>query len=293
MLSKIKQGLAKTRNGLLGAVGNIFGRKIDDELLEELEESLILADVGPVPASEIIEALRKSKDIDPVQVLKDEIFNRVNLEIENHDNGSIKPHVIMFVGVNGTGKTTSIGKLAYKFTQDKKSVVLAAADTFRAAASEQLTLWAEKTGAHIVKSKAGADPASVVFDAIKAGQARQADYVLIDTAGRLQTRVNLMEELKKIHRVAGKAMPGAPHEIWLVLDASIGQNSFSQVELFNRAVGLTGLILAKLDGTSKGGAIIAISEKFRLPVRYIGVGEGVDDMEKFDPKQFASAMVEK
>lgn len=292
MLSRIKKGLEKTRVGLWGTVGNIFGKKIDEKLLEELEESLILADVGPVPAAEIIDELRKRKDGDPAQILKDEIFKRVNLEVARHDNGSARPHVIIFVGVNGTGKTTSIGKLAFKFIHDNKSVILAAADTFRAAASEQLTLWAEKTGAQIIKSDSGADPASVAFDAIKAGLARGVDYVLIDTAGRLQTRVNLMEELKKINRVVTKAMPGAPHDIWLVLDASIGQNSFSQVELFNQAVGLTGLVLAKLDGTSKGGAIIAISEKFKLPVRYVGLGEQTDDIEEFDPKQFASAMVE-
>ncbi len=293
MFNRFKKGLEKTRKGLLGSIGGLFGKKIDDETLEELEESLILADVGPAPASEIIEVMRKRKNEDPAQILKDEIFNRVNLEIPENNNGEIKPHVILFVGVNGTGKTTSIGKLAHKFIKDNKSVLMAAADTFRAAASEQLDLWAERTGAQIIKSVLGADPASVAFDAIKAGLARRSDYVLIDTAGRLQTKTNLMEELKKIHRVCEKAMPGSPHEIWLVLDASIGQNSFSQVELFNQAIGLTGLVLSKLDGTSKGGAIIAISEKYKIPVRYIGLGEGVDDIEKFDPKQFAEALVEK
>jgi len=291
MLNKFKAGLAKTRNGILSGIGGVFGRKMDEELLGQLEESLILADVGPVPSAEIIETLRNNKKADPAEILREEIYRRVNLDISGRDNGAVKPRVILFVGVNGTGKTTSIGKLAWKFTRDNKSVILAAADTFRAAAAEQLGLWADKSGAQLIRSSEGADPAAVVFDAIKAGIARKADYVLIDTAGRLQTRVNLMEELKKIHRVAAKAMPEAPHEIWLVLDASIGQNSFSQVELFNQAVSLTGLVLAKLDGTSKGGAIIAITEKYKVPVKYVGLGEAVDDIEEFNPRQFAVALV--
>ncbi|MCP4584276.1 MAG: signal recognition particle-docking protein FtsY [candidate division Zixibacteria bacterium] len=292
MFNRFKKGLAKTRNGILGKIGGIFGKKIDEELLEQLEESLINADVGPVPAAEIIETLRNNKKDDPAEILKEEICRRVNLDIAPQNGNSTRPYVILFVGVNGTGKTTSIGKLAWKFNQQKKSVILAAGDTFRAAASEQLGLWADKTGAQLIQSGEGADPASVAFDAIKAGVAKNADYVLIDTAGRLQTRVNLMEELKKIHRVAGKAMAGAPHEVWLVLDASIGQNSFSQVELFNQATNLTGLVLAKLDGTSKGGAVIAISEKYKVPVRYVGLGEAVDDIEEFSPEQFATALVE-
>jgi fused signal recognition particle receptor len=292
MFNRFKKGLAKTRNGILGRIGGIFGKKLDEDLLEQLEESLILADVGPAPAAEIIETLRKNKNEDPAEILKGEIYRRVNLEVAAPVTNSTKPYVIMFVGVNGAGKTTSIGKLAWKFSQQSKSVVLAAGDTFRAAAAEQLGLWAEKTGAHLIQSSEGADPASVAFDAIKAGIAKNADYVMIDTAGRLQTRVNLMEELKKIHRVAGKAMPGAPHEVWLVLDASIGQNSFSQVDLFNQATNLTGLVLAKLDGTSKGGAVIAISEKYKVPVRYVGLGEAVDDIEEFNPEQFAAALVE-
>jgi len=292
MLSKFKRGLAKTRAGIFDRIGNIFGRKIDEKLLEELEEGLIRADVGPQPAAEIIESFRKHKDADPVHLLKQEIERRVNLDVPLNFDASTRPVVIMFVGVNGSGKTTTIGKLAALFKSKGKAVILAAADTFRAAASEQLGLWAERVGVYMVKSEPGADPASVAFDAIKAGTARNAGFVLVDTAGRLQTRVNLMQELKKIKRVCDKAMPGAPHETWLVLDASIGQNSFSQVELFNQAVGLTGLILAKLDGTSKGGAIVAISEKYGIPVRYVGVGEGARDIEQFHPAQFASAMVE-
>ncbi|MCD6162080.1 MAG: signal recognition particle-docking protein FtsY [candidate division Zixibacteria bacterium] len=292
MFKRFKKGLAKTRNGIFGKLGNLFGRKIDEELLEELEESLIAADIGPGPSAAIIENLRKSKNSDPIDILREEIYQRVNLEIPTKSANENKPSVIMFVGVNGTGKTTSIGKLACSLINDNKKVILAASDTFRAAAVEQLGIWAENTGAQIIKSYEGADPAAVAFDAVKAGLARKADYVLIDTAGRLQTRVNLMEELKKIRRVINKAMPDAPHEIWLVLDASIGQNSFSQVELFNEAVSLTGLVLAKLDGTSKGGAVVAISEKYKIPVRYIGVGESKDDIEEFDPEQFAKAMVE-
>jgi fused signal recognition particle receptor len=293
VLERFRNGLAKTRNGIFNKIGNLLGRKIDEHLLEELEESLILADIGPIPAAEIIESLKKNRDADPAILLKDEIYKRVNLDEPGKFRLTAAPFVIMFVGVNGTGKTTSIGKIASKFINDGKKVILAAADTFRAAAAEQLGLWAEKTGAELVKASPGADPAAVVFDAIKAGVARKADLVLVDTAGRLQTRVNLMEELKKVKRVANKAMTGAPHETWLVLDASIGQNSFSQVELFNQAVDLTGLVLAKLDGTSKGGAIVAISEKYKIPVRYIGVGEGIDDIEEFDPRQFAEALVEK
>lgn len=290
MFSKFVRGLSKTRDNILGKIGGLLGKKIDEQLLESLEESLISADVGPGPAGQIIEVIRKNADGDLTEILRNEIFNRVNIRHEL-DNHAAKPRVIMFVGVNGSGKTTSIGKLAHSLTAQKKQIVLAAADTFRAAAADQLTLWAEKSGAQIIKAQEGADPGAVTFDAIKAGLARQADYVLIDTAGRLQTRVNLMEELKKIKRVAEKAMPGAPHDIWLVLDASIGQNSFSQVELFNQAVGLTGLILAKLDGTSKGGAVVTISEKYKLPVQYVGLGEQPDDLEKFDPDQFARALV--
>lgn len=290
MFGKFVKGLSKTRDNILGKIGGLIGKKVDEHLLESLEESLIAADVGPVPAGQIIEAIRKNAEGDLTEILRNEIFNRVNIGPESV-NHSFKPHVIMFVGVNGSGKTTSIGKLAYNLTTQKKQVILAAADTFRAAAADQLTLWAEKSGALIIKAQEGADPGAVTFDAIKAGLARQVDYVLIDTAGRLQTRVNLMEELKKIKRVAEKAMPGAPHEIWLVLDASIGQNSFSQVELFNQAIGLTGLILAKLDGTSKGGAIVTISEKYKLPVQYVGLGEQPEDLEKFDPDQFARALV--
>jgi fused signal recognition particle receptor len=291
MLNRFIKGLSKTRESILGKIGGILGRKVDEQLLESLEESLIAADVGPVPTSQIIDVIRKSKDENLADILRSEIYNRVNIMASADIPVISKPHVIMFVGVNGSGKTTSIGKLAYNLANEKKLVILAAADTFRAAAVDQLTLWAEKTGTQIIKSQEGADPGAVTFDAIKAGLARQADFVLIDTAGRLQTRVNLMEELKKIKRVADKAMPGAPHDIWLVMDASIGQNSFSQVELFHQAIGLTGLVLAKLDGTSKGGAVVTISEKYKLPVKYVGLGEQAEDLEKFDPDQFARALV--
>lgn len=291
MLEKFKSGLAKTRSGLFGRIGTLVGRKIDEEFLDKLEENMILADVGPKSAAEIIELLRKSRTDDPAGLLEHEIIRRVDIQVNNHRPQS-KPNVIMFVGVNGAGKTTSIGKLAAHYINQGKSVILAAADTFRAAAVEQLELWGEKTGAGVIKGQPGTDPAAVVFDAVRSAQARNADYVLVDTAGRLQTRTNLMEELKKIKRVAEKAMPGAPRECWLVLDASIGQNSFSQVDLFNQAIGLTGFILAKLDGTAKGGAIIAIADKFKIPVKYVGLGEAVDDIEEFDAKEFARALVE-
>jgi fused signal recognition particle receptor len=291
MLNKFIKGLSNTRNNILGKIGDLLGKKVDEEILNSLEENLILADVGPGPSSQIIETIKKSKEGDIGEILRNEIFRRVNLPLPAGGDPGAKPQVLLFVGVNGSGKTTSIGKLAYKLANEKKLVILAAVDTFRAAAADQLTLWAQKSGAQIIKSQEGADPGAVTFDAIKAGIARHADYVLIDTAGRLQTRINLMEELKKIKRVAAKAMPGAPHETWLVLDASIGQNSFSQVELFHKAIGLTGLVLAKLDGTSKGGAIVSISEKYKLPVRFVGLGEQPDDIEEFDPDQFARALV--
>ncbi len=291
MFNKFFEGLAKTRNNIIGKIGGLLGKPLSEELLASLEENLILADVGPSAAAKLIEQMKKHRDKPPAEVLQQEICNLVDIPVSGREDGSIKPCVILFVGVNGSGKTTSIGKLAAKFAAEKKQVLLAAADTFRAAAADQLALWAQRSGAMIVRSKEGSDPAAVAFDAIKAGIARGADYVLIDTAGRLQTRTNLMEELKKLKRVAGKALEGAPHESWLVLDASIGQNSISQVELFHQAIGLTGLILTKLDGTSKGGALVAISEKFKIPVRYVGLGEGVDDLEKFDPRQFAGALV--
>jgi len=291
VFEKFKRGLAKTRSGWFDHIGTLFGRKIDAELLEKLEENMILADVGPKSAAEIVELLKKSGTDDPAGLLEQEIVRRVDIRTDNH-RSETKPQVIVFVGVNGSGKTTSIGKLAAKYIANGQSVILAAADTFRAAAAEQLESWGERTGAVVMRGQQGADPAAVVFDAIKSAQARIADYLLIDTAGRLQTRVNLMEELKKIKRVAEKAMPGAPHECWLVLDASIGQNSFSQVDLFNQAIGLTGFVLAKLDGTAKGGAIIAIADRFKIPVKYVGLGEGVGDLEEFDAKQFARALVE-
>lgn len=291
MFNRFFEGLAKTRNNLLDRIGGLLGKPLSDDLLATLEENLILSDVGPATAARLIEQMKKGRDKSPADVLQQEIYNLVNIPASSPMGGSPRPCVILFVGVNGSGKTTSIGKLAAKFTAEKKLVILAAADTFRAAAADQLALWGERSGAMIVRSQEGSDPAAVVFDAVKAGIAREAHYVLIDTAGRLQTRSNLMEELKKLKRVAAKALEGAPHESWLVLDASIGQNSISQVELFHQAIGLTGLILAKLDGTSKGGALVTISEKFKIPVRYVGLGEGVGDLEEFDPRQFAEALV--
>lgn len=291
MLNKFFKGLAKTRDNLFGRIGGLLGKPLSEDMLESLEESLILADVGHATAGKLVESIRKTRDRLPADVLRQEIYERVNIPVSDFACNLSNPCVVLFLGVNGSGKTTTIGKLSAKLSAKGKRVMLAAADTFRAAAADQLSLWAQRTGAMIVKSEEGADPAAVAFDAVKAAIARGADYVLIDTAGRLQTRTNLMEELKKIKRVVGKALPGAPHETWLVLDASIGQNSLSQVELFNQAVGLTGLILAKLDGTSKGGVLVAISEKFRLPVRYVGLGEGIDDIEEFDADQFARALV--
>ena len=293
---RLKQGLSKTRKKFSNGLESIFTGKnaIDEDLLEGLEELLITSDVGIQTTMDLIERVsrqaHKITDSDQLkEVLKQETLRFFNDSPPIPDVAA-KPHVIMVVGVNGVGKTTTIGKLAAKYTASGKKVLIAAADTFRAAAVEQLEVWAERAGADIVKHKENADPAAVAFDAIDAAAARDIDIVLIDTAGRLHTRVNLMEELKKIKRTVSKRMPDAPHEILLILDATTGQNALSQANLFHEALEITGIALTKLDGTAKGGIVISITNALNIPLDYVGVGETIEDLQKFDPKQFLNAL---
>ncbi len=294
---RLKDGLTKTRKGFIEKVESIFtGRKIDEETLEELEEILIMSDIGIKAASEIMTVIRErakkgeAKDLDSVKdLLKKEMIEILggSQPIVVYDN---KPFVILAVGVNGVGKTTTIGKLASRFRSQGFSVLLAAGDTFRAAGIEQLEIWAERAGTQLVKHQHGSDPAAVAFDAVVAAKNRGIDVVIVDTAGRLHTKSNLMEELKKVRRTIEKAMPEAPHEILLVVDATTGQNALRQAELFNEAVGITGIALTKLDGTAKGGIVLAIKKGLGIPIRLIGVGEGIDDLRDFDPKEFVEAL---
>ncbi len=294
---RLKKGLAKTRKVLSTNIDELFtaGRKIDDDLLEELEEILIISDIGVQTAMDLIQCVSKKyskiSDADQLkEALKKEILTFFNPQAPVIEKIIAKPHIIMVVGVNGVGKTTTIGKLAARYRSSGKTVLLAAADTFRAAAVEQLMIWAERAGAEIVKHKEKTDPAAVAYDSIEAASARGADIVIIDTAGRLHTRVNLMEELKKIKRTVAKKIPGAPHEILLVLDATTGQNALSQAKLFSDAIGITGIALVKLDGTARGGIVVSICNTLNIPLKYIGVGEKVEDLQDFDPIYFVNAL---
>jgi fused signal recognition particle receptor len=299
----LASGLAKTRSeGFIARLNGLFGggpKVIDEKVLGELEEVLFSADIGVRTASRLVEHARdkaKSKELDSAEKLKGvirrEVEQIVSLKANTSLSGGGPPHVIMVVGVNGAGKTTTIGKLASKAKAEGKKVVVGAGDTFRAAAAEQLDVWAERAGAELVKGKDEADPASVVFDAIKRAIEVGADLVLADTAGRLHTKANLMEELKKVKRVAEKALPGAPHEVLLVLDSTMGQNGIAQAKEFRDAVGVTSIALTKLDGTAKGGVIIGICDELKVPVAWAGVGEKVADLRKFDPKEFVDALFE-
>ncbi|HGN1422573.1 TPA: signal recognition particle-docking protein FtsY, partial [Proteus mirabilis] len=296
--SRLKKGLLKTRQNLgSGFMGLFRGKKIDDELFEELEEQLLIADVGMDTTSKIINSLTQHasrKDLKDAESLygklreeMGDILNKVDkpLNIEGK-----KPFVILMVGVNGVGKTTTIGKLARQYQAEGKSVMLAAGDTFRAAAVEQLQVWGERNHIPVIAQHTGADPASVIFDAIQSAQAKGVDVLIADTAGRLQNKSHLMEELKKIVRVMKKLDEEAPHEVMLTLDASTGQNAVSQAKLFNETVGLTGLTLTKLDGTAKGGVIFSIADQFGIPIRYIGVGEGIEDLRPFKADDFIEAL---
>lgn len=296
LFDRLKQGLAKTRRGLIEKVESIFsGRKIDFETLEELEEALLTSDIGVKATTEIIDFLkektRKGEIREPSKI-KEYLKSEMSAMLGESQPLYIdkRPFVILAVGVNGVGKTTTIGKLAARFINDGKTVILAAADTFRAAAIEQLEIWARRTGAHIVRHQSGSDPAAVAFDAIEAAKARNTDVVIIDTAGRLHTKSPLMEELKKVRRVIERSIPSAPHEVLLVVDATTGQNALRQAEIFNNAIGVSGIALTKLDGTAKGGIIFAIRKELGIPIRLIGIGEGIDDLRDFEPKEFVEAL---
>jgi fused signal recognition particle receptor len=274
------------------------GRKIDAEVLDELETRLLTADVGVDATEQILEELRKKvarkelDDVDKLIAALTDAITAILLPVQKPlDVSSQKPFVLLVVGVNGSGKTTTIGKLSRRFAESGKQVVLAAGDTFRAAAIEQLGIWASRTGAEIIQQQAGADPGAVVFDAVTAGRSRRADLVIIDTAGRLHSQSHLMDELKKVKRVIQRVDASAPHEILLVLDANQGQNALTQATQFHQAVGVTGLVLTKLDGTAKGGIVIAIARKLGIPIRYIGVGEQPEDFGEFDARAFATALV--
>ncbi len=306
-LSRLKEGLAKTRDTLVAKVNRlIFAKgKIDDDFLLQLEEILITSDVGVETSHRIIDNIKK-RTRDHKYETQEELNDLVRTEITNalvstttqykdpfEFPSHTKPYVIMVVGVNGVGKTTTIGKLAHNYKSAGKNVLIGAADTFRAAANEQLEVWGKRAGVEIIQQLHGSDPASVAFDTVKAAQSRNADVVIIDTAGRLHTKTNLMEELKKIKRVITKVSAEAPHEVLLVLDATTGQNAIQQAKLFNEAVGLTGLVITKLDGTAKGGVIFAVSNALKVPVRFIGVGEKIDDLQPFDAEKFVEALFEK
>lgn len=292
---RLRQRLAKTRQSLSSGFDRALAgkKKIDDDVLEELEELLITSDIGVQTTMELIERLSKAKvaDVSEVkQILRDEILSILGSQPSVAEEVHAKPHVVLVVGVNGVGKTTTIGKMAAAAKASGKKVLIGAADTFRAAAIEQLAIWAERAETEFVRHRANADPAAVAFDAVSAAQARGCDIVLIDTAGRLHTKVNLMEELKKIKRTVAKQLDGAPHEILLVLDATTGQNALSQAKLFDEALGLTGLALTKLDGTAKGGIVISICSSLNIPLQYVGVGEQIEDLRPFDAEQFIDAL---
>jgi fused signal recognition particle receptor len=298
---KFKQGLSKTRDSFAGRVNDLIARyrKVDEEFFEELEEILISADVGVTTVMDLIDELKmevKRRNIQNPQEMQEVISEKL-VEIYRGDDEEYGKSaalniqkdgltVILFVGVNGVGKTTTIGKLAHKLKTEGKTVMLAAGDTFRAGAIEQLEVWGERVGAEVIKQSAGSDPAAVVYDAIQAAKARGVDVLLCDTAGRLQNKVNLMKELEKVKRVIEREVPGAPHEVLLVLDATTGQNAMSQAKIFKEATNVTGIVLTKLDGTAKGGIVLAIRNELHIPVKFVGLGEKMDDLQPFDPEKY-------
>jgi fused signal recognition particle receptor len=299
-MGRLRQGLGKTRDQIFGRLDRILvGRKeITGDVLDELEEILFTSDIGVAAAEEIISAVQEKvarKELGEPEALKEAIKKHIRELLEVHAPERDKPaagepYTILVLGVNGVGKTTTIAKVAHRFIKEGKEVMLVAADTFRAAAVEQLSLWADKVGADIIRQDTGADPSAVVFDALSAAKARGSDIVLIDTAGRLHTKKNLMDEIEKVYRVAGRKQPGAPHEVWLVLDATTGQNAIAQAETFNRSIEVTGIVLTKLDGTAKGGVVIGISHQLQIPILFIGVGEKADDLRPFNPDEFVDAI---
>jgi fused signal recognition particle receptor len=299
LFDKLKSGLEKTRKLLLTNVDDIIlGVKvIDQRLFNELEEALIMADVGPVFTYDLIEKMKeqvKRKELDRPELLKKVLRDHMmDILIKNEKPFMIprdQLYTIMVVGVNGTGKTTTIGKMAHQFKKEGRSVLLAAADTFRAAAIEQLAVWGQRVDVPLIKQQIDADPAAVVFDAIQAAKSGKADLIIIDTAGRLHTKVNLMEELKKIKRIMVREIPGSPHEVLLVIDATTGQNAVNQAKMFNEEIGVSGIVLTKMDGTSKGGIVFRIASELHIPIRYIGIGETVDDLRPFKSDDFINAL---
>lgn len=297
---RLKEGLTKTRNNIIGRISGLLrvGRTIDEELMEEIEEILIQADVGINTTLELMDNVRqgvRDKGLNDASelgaILKQEILNILGEDAYITGDGG-QPYTILVLGVNGAGKTTTIGKLAHRFRSEGKRVLVAAGDTFRAAAADQLAIWCDRAGVELIRGGEGADPASVVFDAIEAAKSRQADLLIIDTAGRLHTKKPLMDELSKIGRVIGRVIPGAPHEVLLVLDGTAGQNAIIQAKVFNEAVPITGVAVTKLDGTAKGGIVIAVKKEIGAPVRLIGIGEKLDDLRDFVGNDFVEALFE-
>jgi len=296
---KLKQSLSRTKHNIFGKISRVVSRrKINDELLEEIEEILIGADVGVKATTRLIENIKQkaqekklTEGEDIIALLQEEIAMILTRKEQSlSSNSENRPVVWLIVGINGGGKTTTIGKLATMFSSENKKVVIAACDTFRAAAIDQIAIWAERSNVDIIKSTEGSDPAAIAYDAAKAAAARSADILLVDTAGRLHTKSNLMEELKKIRRVTAKALPDSPIYCKLIIDGSTGQNAIAQAQVFTDTVGCNGIIVTKLDGTAKGGAIIAVVEELGLPVDFIGLGEGINDLQPFDPQQYARAL---
>lgn len=301
-MQRLSEGLNKTRSAVRGSLDRLLGRAVDPALLDEFEAALITSDLGVPVTDRVIARLKDAlKGTDASQVAHVQNTLRQTLleilapasgpSIEDLIAQGPKPFVVLVVGVNGVGKTTSMAKLAQRLVQKKRVPLLVAADTFRAAAIDQLQVWADRIGVELIRHRHGSDPAAVAYDGIAAAKARQVEVVLIDTAGRLHTKSNLMEELRKVTRVIGQALPGAPHEVLLVLDATVGQNALAQARQFRAMVGVTGLALTKLDGTAKGGIVVAIADELKLPVRLIGVGEGVDDLQDFQPGAFVDALL--
>ena len=298
LFSKFKEGLTKTRQGFVAKIEDLISgnKKIDEEMYETLEEILIQADVGVNTAVKLVEDLRKTvreRKVEDAGQVKNILKELISGMLGTEQGGiSLKgqPAAVVLIGVNGVGKTTTVGKLAYNLKKEGRKVILAAADTFRAAAIDQLEIWGKRTGCDVIKHKEGADPAAVVYDAIQAAKARRSDVLIIDTAGRLHTKTNLMEELKKIFRIISREIPTAPDEVLLVLDATTGQNAVSQAKLFAEAAGVTGIVLTKLDGTAKGGVVIGIKTELGIPVKYVGVGEQIDDLKEFNPVEFVEAL---
>lgn len=301
LLDRLKQGIQKTRAGLVDRVEDVLhGRKeIDADLLEELEYTLITADIGVKTANEILENIRQRVErhlVNDPNELRQLIREHLLGVLEACERPLIRatepPTVLMVVGVNGSGKTTTIGKLTSRLKGEGRSVLLCAADTFRAAAIEQLEVWGQRTGTEVIRQQQGSDPSAVMFDALQAAKARKVDTIVVDTAGRLHTKSNLMAELEKMRRTATRVVPDAPHEVWLVLDATTGQNGLEQARKFTESAGVTGIVLTKLDGTAKGGIVIAIARELNLPIRYIGVGEQVEDLLPFEPERFIASLFE-